>query len=556
MLLSHGARVRFLVCTVLAASPVGAHAQVSTPVPAVVSDPHLVPGRLALASVSRSVLHRSPAALPGLERAGATITGVDVPEMADYDAFLSSLFEEYGVPGAAVGVVKDGRLIYARGFGVADTLTGEPVQPDARFRIASVSKPITAVSVLRLVEDGLLGLDDPAFAYLPDLPPPPGQADDPRLATVTIRDLLQHSAGWDRVATGFDPVMHSVAIANLMGVPAPADTETIIRFMRGRALDFTPGTRFAYSNLGYAVLGAIIERVTRQPYEAYARSVLSQAGVSSMELGRSLLENRLPGEARYHSFDGLSAPSVFPPHATVPLPYGGYHMEAFDAFGAWVGSTVDLLRFLTAVDGRTPRPDILTAASIQAMTARPAVPTWATTPYWVGLGWFVDTSGTWWHDGELDGATAFLLRKESEGLAWVVLCNTRRDDDYAFFTALDFGLWDLASLPRTWPTHDLFGPFTGPEATPGAPVAFDLSAASPNPVADVTTLWLTISEAQPVRVDVVDALGRSAELLHDGSLAAGRHALRFEARARPSGLYLVRAVGARGSAIRRMTLLR
>src|SRR6187455_122741 len=100
-------------------------------------------------------------------------------------------------PGGALAVVKDGRLVYAKGFGLGDVVNKAPVEPTSLFRIASLSKPITAVAVLRLAQEGKLDLDAKAFALL-DLKAPEGSSVDPRLAVITIRQLLQHTGGWNR----------------------------------------------------------------------------------------------------------------------------------------------------------------------------------------------------------------------------------------------------------------------------------------------------------------------------------------------------------------------
>src|SRR5262249_30274495 len=157
-----------------------------------------------------------------------------------------------------------------RGYGQADVENGIAVQPDSTFRIASLSKFITATAVLTLVEQGKLDLDARAFALIPQLTPLPGAVMDPRLPTITVRQLLQHTGGWDSSLSG-DPMFNSTAIALAAGTAPPASAETVVRYMLGRPLDFAPGTRYAYSNFGYNVLGRIIERVSGQSYAAFVQ---------------------------------------------------------------------------------------------------------------------------------------------------------------------------------------------------------------------------------------------------------------------------------------------
>ncbi|MEL6614372.1 MAG: serine hydrolase domain-containing protein, partial [Bacteroidota bacterium] len=271
--------------------------------------------------------------------------------MAHYDTWAQGILDTYGLPGMSVAVMKEGRLVYARGFGVADPATNEPVRPQSRFRLASISKPITAAAAMWLVERGLLDLDAQAFAMLPDHPPLAGETEDPRLADITVRDLLQHSAGWDRDQTGYDPMFDVVAIGQANGLSGPAGCDEVIRFVRGRPLDFTPGTRYAYSNVGYCVLGRVMAEAARMSYHTLMQEFFATIGVGGMALGRTRFSDRLQDEVIYVEHYGQTCPSLLG-EGTVPCPYGQFYIEAMDAHGGWVSSAPDLLRFVRAVDGR------------------------------------------------------------------------------------------------------------------------------------------------------------------------------------------------------------
>jgi N-acyl-D-amino-acid deacylase len=384
-------------------------------------------------------------------------TGVAAPGMGSFDRIVPDLMKKWGIPGGAVAVVKDGRLVLARGYGYADPAK-QSVQPDALFRIASVSKPLTAVAILKLWEEGKLDLDSKAFVLRGDLLPPPGATVDPRVYDVTVRQLLHHAGGWDREVS-FDPMFRSATAAQAVGVPAPASAETVMRYMLGQPLDFTPGSRYAYSNFGYAVLGRVIEKVTGESYEQYVkRAILTPAGATRMRLGRSLLAERHPEEVQY--FDLGSASSVFPGGGTVSFPYGGFYLEAMDSHGGWVASTIDLLRFLTAVDGLSTRPDVLGPAAIQLMVAPSPPPLWQGSAYHYGMGWLIrPAQGNWWHDGSLPGTTALLVRTGG-GLAWAVLFNSRSmvpGSNWAnFHNETDMAIWQAVGQVTDWPAHDLF----------------------------------------------------------------------------------------------------
>ncbi|MCC2667636.1 MAG: beta-lactamase, partial [Armatimonadetes bacterium] len=228
---------------------------------------------------------------PALAQEGA----LAINPMKSFDREMEAFMQTRGVPGGALAVVKDGRLVYAKGYGWADRDRQEKVQADSLFRIASISKPVTAVAVLKLVEQGKLRLSDRAFDLVRLAPVlPAGKTQDRRLAGITIRQLLEHSGGWDRDKS-FDPMFRPTLIAETVGAPAPAGPEAVIRYMLGQPLDFDPGTRFAYSNFGYCVLGRVIEKVSGMPYEEYVRkNVLAPAKITTMRIGATLESGRAP----------------------------------------------------------------------------------------------------------------------------------------------------------------------------------------------------------------------------------------------------------------------
>ena len=373
---------------------------------------------------------------------------------------------KYAIPGGAVAVLRDGKLIYARGFGYADVENKTPVQPDALFRIASVSKPITGVAIMKLVEEGKLKLDDRVAPFIADLTPAQGAIVDPRWEQITIRQLLNHTGGWDRDKPngGFDPMFRPAIAAGAVNAPAPASAETIIRYMKGMPLDFNPGEKHVYSNFGYAILGRVIERLSGVPYEEYVRArVLQPVGANRTRLGKTRIGDALADEVKYYWPEmGLNAPlvpSVFPGEGMVPINYGGFYIEAMDSHGGWVSSTVDLLRFMAGVDGRANRPDILSAGLVAEMIGNGAALCASGACYYAG-GWLIrPTQGdaTWWHGGSLPGTTSILVRSY-HNFSWVALFNARSGTGN-FDGEVDAALWNALGSVSTFPTHDLFSTF-------------------------------------------------------------------------------------------------
>jgi CubicO group peptidase (beta-lactamase class C family) len=360
-----------------------------------------------------------------------------------------AFMEERGIACGSLAVARDGRLVFARAY----TWSGGAVpatRPASLFRVASVTKPVTAAAVLRLVQDGRLRLADRVAAVLGL-----DTAADPRLGDVTVLRLLQHLGGWDRNVSG-DPMFDDLTIASTLGRRLPIGQDDIIRYASRRRLDHTPGTVFAYSNYGYLLLGKIIERVTGGPYERYVREkVLAPVGAGRMRLGRTLL--RAPDEVPYFSqYRGVTV--MDPSGVRVPAPYGTFNHEN-NAFNCgWLASPVDLLRIARIYDGVTP---VLTRASAALALAPPETGRSARGWYY-GCGWHVRPGPggpVAFHPGSLPGTHTLLVRR-SDGLSWAALFDQRDDPSGERYREIDTALHETADEVDTWPATDLAAPLT------------------------------------------------------------------------------------------------
>ena len=390
------------------------------------------------------------------------MTGKTDPRLSSFDEMMTAFMAEKGCPGAAVAVGNGAKVLYSRGFGQADVENRKPVLPTSRFRIASVSKPFTAVAILQLAEKGKLKLSDKVFSIL-KAEPLKGQKPDPRLKKVTILHLLYHTGGWDR-GVSFDPMFRPVQFAQQLGIDPPAGPDAIVQCMMGVPLDFEPGERYAYSNFGYCLLGRVIEKLTGQTYEQYVRqNILVPLGIKSMQIGRTLPAGRARNEVRYYDHLGRTKPSVFKANLgeKVPLPYGTWYIEAMDSHGAWIASAPDLVKFANAFnDPATCK--VLSAASVKFMFAPPKGPlghnedgSVLTTYY--GCGWRVrpvgvDGSFNAWHGGALAGTSTLLVRRH-DGLNWAVLFNSRlaRHARQALAGQVDPLMHKAADAVKEWP---------------------------------------------------------------------------------------------------------
>ena len=360
------------------------------------------------------------------------VSGKANPNLASFDRVMEKVVREHHVPGAALAVARNGRIVYARGYGYADLEKKEAVEPTSLFRIASVTKPFTAVAVLQLVQSGKLHLNDKVFHVLElKEPEDPKVKFDERWKNVTILDLLQHRGGWDRDKS-FDPMFRSPEICKEMKVKPPADQEAIIHYMLRWPLDFNPGERYAYSNFGYCLLGRVIEKVSGKRYEAYVKEkVLAPIGIERMREGRTLADERAKGEVKYYDGQGIAimGPNI---GKKVPQPYGCWCLESMDSHGGWIASAEDLVRFGAAFN-RPKQCKILDAKGIQTTFARPPGAAGEDkngkpADSWYGCGWSVRPVGggkeNTWHNGSLDGTSTLLVRRW-DGLTWAALFNSR-----------------------------------------------------------------------------------------------------------------------------------
>ncbi len=377
-------------------------------------------------------------------------TGIAVPSMSSTDQVFQNLVNQYKISGASFAIARQGKLVYARSFGYSDQAGQVNAQPYNLYRIASVSKPVTSIGIMKLIENGQLTLTQKVFG-------PTGILNqsyystitDNRVLNITVQNLLEHSGGWNRNVSG-DPMFNAINIANAMGVASPPADTTILKYMLGRNLDFTPGSASQYSNFGYLILGRVIEKVTGMPYEEYMqKQILEPLGIFDMVLGKNLLANAYEREGYYADYTNAPlASSVYNNGQSVPWPYGGFNVEAMDAHGGWIATARDLVRLLSAVDGFTTRPDILSTTTRQTMVTPSAVdPNYA-------KGWSVNTFNHWWHNGSLPGTSSIWVRTSS-GYLWAAILNTR-DAVGNINGALDNAMWNSISNVSNWPTHNWF----------------------------------------------------------------------------------------------------
>jgi N-acyl-D-amino-acid deacylase len=358
-------------------------------------------------------------------------TGPDVPNVAALDALVGDMIRKWNLPGVTFALARDGRLLVARGYGYQDYEARQLMQPDTMIRVASVSKFITSLAIMRLRDRGQLDLDQPFMNILTEYSVASGG--DPRLRNITLRHLLQHSGGWNRTLFE-DWTNQPFVVSRALGIPTPPICPDVIRYAMTQPLQFDPGTQTHYSNLGYCILGRVIARVSGQTYESYVRDqVLAPLGVHAMSIQRPRASGRGPFEAKYYIFDGAQlADSVFPGEGKQPPAYA-YEPMTHEAGGGWLGSSIDLTRVMLAF-AESPANGFVSADSRARMLADPHLPgdfasdDGGTGDRWRGLGPAVGPSLESFGHGGLGGGSQSQLYHVSSGYSFAVLTNGRAED--------------------------------------------------------------------------------------------------------------------------------
>ncbi|WP_281849518.1 serine hydrolase domain-containing protein [Dyella sp. GSA-30] len=299
-------------------------------------------------------------------------------------------------PGAVILIARGDEIIYRAARGSAQIELGVPLQADQTFRIASITKMFTAALVVKLAQLGQLSLDDKLATYVP------GIANG---ETITLRQLLNHTAGVSDIVHDPQPGFFARKV----------DTATLIAEIKKREPSFPPGTRFAYSNAGYILLGAVIEKVTGRPWQdALRTTLLEPLDLKETAYGDNarIVPRRVAGYTTDNANRHVENASYI--NASVPA-----------AAGALVSTANDLLHWMRALaQGKVVGRD----GFKQMTTAVANVPGASTHPYGFGMYiWQVRGNEMVGHTGQIDGFASALAYLPQQDITVVVLAN---DDNF------------------------------------------------------------------------------------------------------------------------------
>lgn len=340
--------------------------------------------------------------------------GVDVPEMAQFDTIMQNFMDNNGINAGVLGILRNNCIVYMRGFGWDNADQTALLSPDQMFRLASVTKPVTAAAAQQLIDDGQL--DPQAFVFDlgqqgggilggPDYEPFPSQGDD-RLEDIRVADLFAHLGGWEADEPGVpDWTYREVQVANAMGVSSPPERHEMVQFILGQPMQFDPGdTTYRdpngnrpYHNINYLLLGLIVEQISGVDLVSYERDeVFGQfpfVNQNDIALGRTFEANKHPREPNYHSFGQVT--NVFDPNGPlVEQPHGGWGHENRVGQGGLIASAAPLL---VLANNHT----------IRGVQIDPT------------------DSTSWTHTGSLPSGTATVLRRRGDGICFVAMFNRR-----------------------------------------------------------------------------------------------------------------------------------
>ncbi len=240
---------------------------------------------------------------PEKEKKALTNADSDIASLQPIDSMVNRVMRSLRLAGASVAVVKDERLVYAKGFGYADKEQKVAVEPYHLFRIGSVSKLVTAIGILKLVDDGKLSLDDYVFGEKGILNGKTyGGIKNRNFYRIKVKHLLNHTSGWSLITYG-DPMFIPHKIHKMDKVSYPIEFDDVVKFVITRHLPYTPGSRFNYSNFGYCLLGRVIEEVTGDDYEEWMQEeILEPHDIRSMRIAGSFEKDRLKNEVKYYDY--------------------------------------------------------------------------------------------------------------------------------------------------------------------------------------------------------------------------------------------------------------
>ena len=282
-------------------------------------------------------------------------TGPVVPELALLESAMTNFLIAHNFDAGTLALMKDSKLVFRQGYGWRDAHFTTVIHPDNLFRLASVSKMLTASAIYKLVAAGKITPGTKIYDYL-GIPPWGGTLGDSRITNITVQHLLDHAGGWNQSTSPVgDPMFRTIQVSTNLGLNYPAAATNVISWVFARPLDFAPGTTSAYCNLGYSLLGRVIEKAGGKSYLNYIQQdLLGNAGLANILGFTNVVQSHSrPGELAPWEIWYADQPQFltrsavdFPTNLLVRGIDGVDYFESYDSFGGLSGSALGLCHYL------------------------------------------------------------------------------------------------------------------------------------------------------------------------------------------------------------------
>ncbi len=373
----------------------------------------------------------------------------DLPTMESMERYIKRWMARYNIKGASLAVMRNEQLIYCKGFGWADQEMEREAEVGDIYRIASASKLITAVGIMKLCDQGKLRLDDKVFGAEGILNHFT-EYKDKRVVDITVRHLLNHTTGFSRYKG--DLMFRVADVMEWEDMDTTPTADELIAYQLSMRLRCAPGGSAQYSNVGYLVLSRIIEKISGMEYEEYLQTnVLWPAGCYDMHIARNYYEERYPGEVKYYGHDEERIISYDGSGELRLREYGGNNIRGLQGAGAWVASSVEMMRLVASIDGKPGVPDIISQESVAEMKNITRKGDYA-------LGWakYHPNIGSLVRTGTMSGTCAYIDHRE-DGISYVFLTNTSHYRGATFTNSIGSMIRNAMTRVENWPTdRDMF----------------------------------------------------------------------------------------------------
>ncbi len=372
----------------------------------------------------------------------------NIEETKSLDASIEKFMRRWEIKGSSLAVIRDGKLVYSKGYGWADQEQNVKMDVGNIFRLASLSKLVTAAAIMKMKDDSLLTLQDKVFGDGGILDCPQfSRITDKRIRNITVDQLLRHEAGFTMYRG--DPLFTTREIMIWEKLDTVPNMDRVIEYALTQRLGYAPGTGYRYSNLGYLILTKIIEVKSGIPYEEYCQSqLLKRAGCYDMHLARNMYTDKYPNEVRYYeTHDAEPVLAYNNSGDSLSRRYGGTNVEGLLGAGAWVASPSEFVRFVAAIDGDDKIQDVISQESSTEMTSYDK--------YHHPIGWVrAGESYGRVRTGTLAGTSA-VVKSLPDGTIWMFITNTSSWKGSKFTKYIE-GMYRKASSKIQWPDRDLF----------------------------------------------------------------------------------------------------